>query len=113
MTHDHHKTAPGKGYPSEAELSETYRILEGFDTLDDSAETASILTVSDVIRAATKPADSFQKDTLFNLCALFCTLFVGGMTLGLGISQLSQITAQLTHELPLHRTETSWPTDSF
>ncbi len=83
MTDDRRKMTPKETYPNEADLSETYRILAGFAS-DDDIQTTSRLTVSDVIRSATKSSDKFQ-DTLVNLFALFCTLFVGGMTLGLGI----------------------------
>lgn len=113
MDNNYGETVPDKDYPNEATISEAYRILEGFDAIDDSAQMTSRLTIADFIQATTKPSDDTEESILSDFGTFVCVLLVSSLTLWFGLSQLSAHLRQVTHNLPLYPTEMAWPTNNF
>ena len=87
-------------YPDESTLSETHRMLEGFISTDGSplALPAETLTVSDFIRSTTKLPYQTPDNVVLNLTALLGVFLLGGLTLGITLTQLSFSLERLTAE---------------
>lgn len=110
MDNSFRETLPDKAYPDESTLSETYRRLEGFDALDDSAQATSRLTIADFIEKTSKPSDGAQTIDLSNFCTFLAVLLVGGFTLGFTFNQFSAKAKQITQDLPYYPpTNMVWP----
>ncbi len=95
-------------YPDETALSETYRTLEGFNSLNDGSS-PEILTVNDFNRSAVGLSGSDVKAIATLLGSLFLTLLVSGVVLGLAVNQLSNSIKYLINEISMYPTNSVWP----
>ena len=101
------KEAPSELHLQEISLSETYRILEGFDNPSIIAQSKNF-SQKDFDRLKTIALKNETKTVATSFCSIFCTLLVSSVVLGWTIDQLSISFQQLTKKLSSQPIDFVW-----